>query len=92
MAVSPRLRKDRELDAGESTFYRKCMFNDTPGAVSRPRRIAAISRRIELARDLLALTDRAITDFASACGFSDQSHFTRVFSQSVGAPRMYGCQ
>lgn len=45
-----------------------------------------LEQRIARARDLLARTDRTITDIAGACGFSDQSHFTRVFSQSVGVP------
>ncbi|OLL29268.1 AraC family transcriptional regulator [Burkholderia sp. SRS-W-2-2016] len=45
-----------------------------------------LERRIERARDLLGGTQRPITDIAVACGFADQSHFTRVFSQMVGAP------
>lgn len=45
-----------------------------------------LEQRIERARDLLAQTQRSITDIAIACGFSDQSHFTRMFSQAVGEP------
>lgn len=43
-----------------------------------------ISERIDRARDLLR-TDASLADVAIACGFADQSHFTRVFSNIVGA-------
>ncbi|HEY6892551.1 MAG TPA: helix-turn-helix transcriptional regulator [Rhodanobacteraceae bacterium] len=42
-------------------------------------------RRIDLSKDLL--TDgaaRSLADVALACGFADQSHFTRTFSRVVG--------
>lgn len=44
-----------------------------------------LNRRIELAKKLLADTDESIVNIASASGFSDQSHFTRVFSRRVKA-------
>lgn len=40
--------------------------------------------RIEHAKKLLATTDMKLTDIGSACGFADQSHFTRVFTQFAG--------
>jgi AraC family transcriptional regulator len=46
--------------------------------------------RIECARRKLISTDLAITEIALACGFCDQSHFTRVFRSHVGtSPRRF---
>ena len=44
-----------------------------------------LDRRIELAKKLLRGTDESLVGIASAAGFSDQSHFTRVFSRRVKA-------
>jgi len=41
-------------------------------------------RRIERAKQLLQKTDSQLADIALACGFADQSHFVRVFSQGEG--------
>ncbi|MCC8392222.1 AraC family transcriptional regulator [Paraburkholderia sp. MMS20-SJTR3] len=45
-----------------------------------------LEQRIERARELLSGSQRPITEIAVTCGFSDQSHFTRVFSQMTGTP------
>ncbi len=45
-----------------------------------------LERRVDQARELLKRSDRSLSDIAMACGFSDQSHFTRTFSQLVGTP------
>jgi AraC-like DNA-binding protein len=45
-----------------------------------------LEQRIERARQLLKHTDTSLSEIAIACGFSDQSHFTRTFSQLVGVP------
>ncbi len=45
-----------------------------------------IRARITLAKQLLLTTDTAISDIALACGLADQSHLTRLFSQSEGLP------
>lgn len=45
-----------------------------------------MKQRVELARGLLANTRQPLADIATTCGFSDQSHFTRVFTQSAGMP------
>jgi AraC family transcriptional regulator len=42
-------------------------------------------RRVEIAKDLLSNSTRAISDIALECGFADQSHFTRVFNNAVGS-------
>lgn len=45
-----------------------------------------LERRIDRARDLLKHSDYSLSEIAIACGFSDQSHLTRIFSQWVGVP------
>jgi AraC family transcriptional regulator len=43
-----------------------------------------LNRRVERAKHLLLQTKMPINEIAYGCGFSDQSHFTRVFLQVVG--------
>jgi transcriptional regulator GlxA family with amidase domain len=43
-----------------------------------------LKRRVEQAQQLLKDPALSLLDVALACGFADQSHFTRVFSASVG--------
>ncbi|MGF6573816.1 AraC family transcriptional regulator [Paraburkholderia sp. GAS333] len=45
-----------------------------------------IQQRIARARGLLVSSDASLAEIAVACGFSDQSHFSRMFSQIVGVP------
>lgn len=40
--------------------------------------------RVERAKELLRKPSLSLTDVALSCGFSDQSHFTRVFTAMVG--------
>jgi AraC family transcriptional regulator len=42
-------------------------------------------RRVDRAKDLMRSTTAPLAEIALACGFSDQGHFTRVFSQLAGA-------
>jgi AraC family transcriptional regulator len=44
-----------------------------------------LSERINRARRLLRASNAPLAEVAIACGFADQSHFTRVFSTIVGA-------
>ncbi|GAB4532044.1 MAG: hypothetical protein Tsb0014_16090 [Pleurocapsa sp.] len=47
-------------------------------------------QRIEKAKKLLKQQDRAIADIAFECGFSSQSHFSKVFRQYVSTtPKRY---
>lgn len=41
-------------------------------------------RRVESARDLLKIPSLPLSEIALRCGFSDQSHLTRVFAQLTG--------
>lgn len=43
-----------------------------------------LSRRVELALELMADPDVSLADIAFHAGFSDQSHFSRVFTQRLG--------
>ena len=43
-----------------------------------------IGERLRRARAMLKETDMPLSEIAVACGFSDQSHFTRVFTGNIG--------
>ncbi|MGT2455382.1 helix-turn-helix domain-containing protein [Cupriavidus basilensis] len=51
---------------------------------SAPHRYV-VERRLACAKSLLAKTVLPIKDIASKCGFSDQSHMTRLFQSHLGA-------
>lgn len=49
-----------------------------------------VTRRVERVQLLLQRTREPLRDIAAQCGFFDQSHMTRVFSQRVGGtPGIY---
>jgi len=43
-----------------------------------------LENRVEKAKELLIDAEMALAEIALECGFSDQSHFTRVFSRIAG--------
>lgn len=45
-----------------------------------------VLRRCDRAKDMLRGTALSIADIAIACGFADQSHFTRTFARVIGTP------
>jgi transcriptional regulator GlxA family with amidase domain len=45
-----------------------------------------MKRRIEQATALLGDRSLTLLDIAHACGFADQSHFTRVYTRLTGTP------
>ncbi len=48
--------------------------------------------RVDLACDLLLGSEMTLTEIAGACGFCDQSYFTRVFQDVKGVtPRQFRC-
>ena len=45
-----------------------------------------VSRRIDIAKELLQYSELPVSEIALKCGFSDQLYFSRVFSSRVGVP------
>lgn len=43
-----------------------------------------LNQRIDRARELIRTSNAPLAEIAVACGFADQSHFTRVFTSLVG--------
>jgi transcriptional regulator GlxA family with amidase domain len=52
-------------------------------SVGMPPHRWLLNRRIEHAQELLGNPQLSLADIALACGFSDQSHFTRMFAASM---------
>lgn len=69
----------RALDMSRNSFFRS--FRETTG--TSPYQWL-LSERLEQTRLLLRLTDLPLVDIALSCGFSDQSHFTRMFKRAQG--------
>jgi AraC family transcriptional regulator len=42
-----------------------------------------MQRRVDAAKDLMLTTDSSLVEISLKCGFSDQSHFTRVFAEAT---------
>lgn len=58
-------------------------FRQTTGAAPHQW---LIKRRVEQATALLGDRSLTLLDIAQACGFADQSHFTRVYTRLTGTP------
>ena len=54
-------------------------------SVGTPPHRWLLLQRVLRAKSLLRDANRSLADIAAACGFNDQSHFTRVFTSIVGA-------
>lgn len=67
------------LDMPRNSFFRA--FRETTGISPYQWLIA---ERLEQTRLLLRLTSLPLVDIALACGFSDQSHFSRMFKRAQG--------
>jgi AraC family transcriptional regulator len=71
----------KECELSRSHFARA--FKKTTGRA--PHRWL-VEQRVERAKDMLLKSDLSLAEIADLCGFSDQSHFTRVFSGALGMP------
>lgn len=67
-------------DTSQSHLYRLCQqyYQKTPQTLVRDYRLEAARKR------LVAQPEETITQIAHACGFADQSHFSRHFRQWQG--------
>jgi AraC-like DNA-binding protein len=70
----------RALDLTARTLQRKLQAEHT----SLREVTAAV--RIEVARELLATTDRTVADISDAVGFAQPASFTRAFAAATGEP------
>jgi AraC family transcriptional regulator len=68
---------------GLSSSYFNHAFKATTGTT--PHRWL-LERRVDKSQDLLRRTDYPMAEIALACGFANQSHFTRTFRAHVGCP------
>lgn len=67
------------LDLPRNTFFRS--FRETAGCSPYQW---LLNQRLDHARLLLRLTRMPLAEVALVCGFSDQSHFTRMFQRAHG--------
>jgi transcriptional regulator of acetoin/glycerol metabolism/AraC-like DNA-binding protein len=67
--------------AGLSVFHFAREFKRTAGITPHAY---LLGKRIEQAKSLLSRSDLSLAEIALASGFSDQSHFTRRFRQTLG--------
>jgi AraC family transcriptional regulator len=86
--VTSRLLDDLAGDASLSELASLCglsrsyfirAFKQTTGM---PPHRWQLMQRVRRAKDLLRGTGMSIADVAAACGFTDQSHLTRVFTKA----------
>ena len=69
------------LECGLSTRHFARAFQQSLGT---PPHRYLLKLRVERARELLEGSSKTLLEVALECGFSDQSHFTRVFRASTG--------
>lgn len=81
--------RNRDLAAAAklSCGYFCQSFKDSFGC---PPHSYIVRRRVERAKELLETTITPLSQIALDCGFSDQSHFSRIFRRVTGeAPRLW---
>jgi AraC family transcriptional regulator len=68
-------------ECGLSVSHFSRAFRHSTGA---PPHQWLLERRVDVAKPLLRDRQLALSEVALACGFADQSHFTRIFTRLVG--------
>lgn len=93
-----RQRLDKYIDAHLEAPLRSCHLAAQLGlsvshfnrafklATGMPPRLYILQRRVEAACAAMLSSDAPLTGIAYACGFCDQSHFSRSFQQCMGTP------
>jgi AraC family transcriptional regulator len=71
------LAEQLSLSAGHFNRAFKETFGESPHAY-------IVGLRLEMARELMLSTADPLSQIAYACGFADQSHFTKAFRRGVG--------
>jgi AraC family transcriptional regulator len=74
---------DVAAECGLSPSHFARAFRETTG---KPPHRWLIEHRVARAKDLLLTSNLALVDIAVDCGFSDQSHLTRLFTNVAGLP------
>ncbi|WP_081075361.1 helix-turn-helix domain-containing protein [Burkholderia anthina] len=89
---------ENNLDGSQTLDRLACECQLSPGHFARAFKASTgvsphqwLQRaRVARAKKLLAESDVSLSEIATACGFSDQSHMTKVFGQHVGTtPRLW---
>lgn len=79
--------EDLAAAANLSAFHFARLFKRTTGLT--PHRFV-MKARVEKAKQLLLTQKRTLTEIATECGFSDQSHMSRAFRRWTGmTPRAF---
>jgi AraC family transcriptional regulator len=78
---SPPSLKELASSCGLSRSHFMRAFKETTGL---PPHRWMLTERVKRAKHLLDENDLSVAEIALECGFTDQSHLTRVFSRSVG--------
>ncbi|MEJ2419820.1 MAG: AraC family transcriptional regulator, partial [Exilibacterium sp.] len=55
-----------------------------PKVMGEPPHVYLARRRLERVKELLANTDKPMSEIAHLCGFSSQSYLSTVFKRSIG--------
>ncbi|WP_179400917.1 helix-turn-helix domain-containing protein [Burkholderia guangdongensis] len=72
--------------ANECGFSRAYFIRAFSRTTGRTPHQWLLERRVDQARQLIETSDMMLADIATACGFADQSHLTRVFVKVYGHP------
>lgn len=84
--IMAELEQDISLDrlAAECQLSRTHFARAFRQTTGMPPHRWLLARRVDKAKELLRLSPIRLVDVALACGFADQSHFTKVFTRIVG--------